>query len=186
METRNAVTASVHELVANRWSPRGFDASHELSDAELASILEAARWTPSASNTQPWAFIVGRRGGEVFDKIFATLGGFNRDWADAVSALIVAVAEVEKADGTAMPSPLYDLGQTAAWMTVQAESMGLNVHQMLGFDADAVAAAFEVPSGLRPYTVIAIGKHSDDVDASIRERDAAPRGRAELRVLAQD
>ena len=60
---KSASTAvPVHPLLAERWSPRGFDQGHELGDAALTALLEAARWAPSAQNSQPWRFLVTRRG----------------------------------------------------------------------------------------------------------------------------
>ncbi|MBJ7454341.1 MAG: nitroreductase family protein, partial [Blastococcus sp.] len=35
--------------------PATFDRSAEASPAEVESLLEAARWSPSAGNSQPWA-----------------------------------------------------------------------------------------------------------------------------------
>lgn len=175
---RNATTAPINEVLENRWSPRGFDASHEISEAEIRSIIEAARWAPSAFNKQPWGFIVGRRGTENFTKIFDSLMGFNQSWNGSVSALIVTLARVE-IDGEPVTDAHYDLGQAAAHLSIQAESMGLNVHQMTGFEVEKIAASFEIPAGYQPYTVIAVGQHSTDesIDESIRERDASPRVR---------
>lgn len=51
----------LHPLLAARWSPTTFAASAPVSVDEVESLLEAARWAPSAGNSQPWAFIVGRR-----------------------------------------------------------------------------------------------------------------------------
>lgn len=178
---RNATVAPIHEVLENRWSPRGFDATHEVSEAEIRSLIEAARWAPSAFNKQPWGFIVGRRGSENFAKIFDSLMGFNQSWTVNVSALILTLARVE-IDGEPVVDAHYDLGQAAAHLTVQAESMGLNVHQMTGFEVEKVASKFEIPAGYKPYTVIAVGQHSTDesIDESIRERDASPRARNEV------
>ncbi|MCP9989674.1 MULTISPECIES: nitroreductase family protein [Streptomyces] len=63
MSPHTATTAAaVHPLLADRWSPRSFDAGHTLGEEELVSLLEAARWAPSAYSAQPWRFLVGRRG----------------------------------------------------------------------------------------------------------------------------
>ena len=51
----------IDSLFLERWSPRAFDGS-ELPEADLMSIFEAARWAPSAFNSQPWRFLYSRRG----------------------------------------------------------------------------------------------------------------------------
>ena len=63
----------LHPILAERWSPRSFDATHEISDSDVLGILEAARWSPSSNNSQPWRFIVAKRGSDEFKKILKTL-----------------------------------------------------------------------------------------------------------------
>lgn len=63
MPNRTATTdAPLLDVLSERWSTRIFDASAPIDEQALRSALEAARWSPSASNTQPWRFIVARRG----------------------------------------------------------------------------------------------------------------------------
>ena len=57
----------VHPLIASRWSPRAYDPRPVESD-KLQRIFEAARWAASASNLQPWYFLVGFKGDEVYTK----------------------------------------------------------------------------------------------------------------------
>ncbi|MFM9597024.1 nitroreductase family protein, partial [Streptomyces scabiei] len=61
--TRTADTdAPILDVLAERWSTRVFAPTAPVDEAALASALEAARWAPSANNTQPWRFVVARRG----------------------------------------------------------------------------------------------------------------------------
>lgn len=187
--TRNATDLPIAPLLAERWSPRGFDADHVIDRDELASIVEAARWAPSAGNTQPWAFAAARRGTEAFAAIHATLAGFNQVWTPAASALLVFAVVPERA-GRMTAFTEYDLGQAAAHATAQVEHLGLNAHQMGGFDADALRTALDLPEGVRPLVVMAVGRHddSDAVAPPVRERDAAARSRlplAEVLLVAQ-
>lgn len=172
-------------LLAGRWSPRGLDVSHTLTDDELGSVLEAARWTPSANNSQPWRFIVGPRGSETFDTIFSALTGGNLAWADRASALLIILTEAADAEGKPRKWAEYDAGQAAAHLTMQAESMGLSVHQMAGFDRAKVSEAFDLPESLKPMTAVAIGVLDPDAELvepfATRERE--PRVRKPLSEL---
>jgi nitroreductase len=169
------------ELV-ERWSPRAYDADVQLSDDQLGSLFEAARWSPSSSNTQPWSFVVGRRGDETFDLIVSLLAPGNAVWAHRASALVVNIVEEVSKAGKPQSASHYDVGQAAAHLSVQATHMGLIVHQMAGFDKDGMHAALGLDDRHRPIVVMAIGKNGD-VDAlpdDIQVRESATRSRKPL------
>ncbi len=173
------VEAPVLDIIAERWSPRAFDETAPIDEAKLASALEAARWAPSAFNGQPWRFLVAHSGSELHARIMETLTSFNQGSAPRASVLIVALAEASLADGTPLTHSWYDLGQSVALLSAQAQSDGLLVHQMSGFDAAEVAAFPEVPARFAPVTVIAIGELGDaaTLPEKLREREGAPRVR---------
>src|SRR5882762_4682524 len=93
--------------LAQRWSPRSFKET-PVSSADLKIILEAARWSASSSNLQPWRFLVGKKGSETHRKIFSTLVGFNQGWAGKPDVLILGFAELKDAKGNANKYALYD------------------------------------------------------------------------------
>lgn len=186
MNPRIAQTsAPLLDTLAERWSPRAFDTEHSLPEGALRGIFEAARWAPSANNSQPWRFIIARRGSESFAKIEAALLGFNQSWAGSAAALVVNIAETEDAEGKARPWAEYDLGQAVAHLSVQAQSEGLHLHQMGGFDRDAIRSAFNLESRFLPVSVTAIGAIGslDQLPEALREREAAPRVRLPLESL---
>ncbi len=188
--SRTATTSvAIHPLLAERWSPRAFDAT-TLDDAEVAALLEAARWAPSAMNHQPWRFLVGRSGADGADAtykgIYDALGGPNQLWAGRAPLLVAALARVEEADGSPRAVGPFELGLAVSQLTVQAHALGLHVHQMGGFDAAAVSAEFDVPAAYRPVVVLAVGRQGD-ADALpdwARERETAPRERLPLGDIA--
>ena len=71
----------IHPLIAERWSPRSFDDTAPISDGDILAMLEAARWAPSANNSQPWRFAVVRREDADFADVIDALAGFNKEWA---------------------------------------------------------------------------------------------------------
>ena len=184
--TRAADTsARLLPVLAERWSPRAFDTEADVSDDALTAALEAARWSPSANNSQPWRFIVGRRGTATFDTIASTLMGFNQAWAGTAAVLVVAVAEVVDPEGNERRWATYDVGQAVAHLTVQAHHDGLHAHQMGGFDATALREAFGLDERFLPISVTALGVlgDPDTLPEALRERELAPRTRKPLGEL---
>jgi nitroreductase len=179
------VSPVIHPLLRARWSTRLFDPGQEVSEADLDRLLEAARWAPSAGNSQPWAFLVMKRGDQAHQKFVTTLSRGNSGWVPTAAVVLVSLHRVgddEDPSLTFSDYAAYDLGQAVAHLTVQAESMGLHVHQFAGFDHDAVAAAFGVPAAWAVTTGIAIGHHGSPeqvaaADPSLREREEKPRRR---------
>ncbi|WP_431278561.1 nitroreductase family protein [Leifsonia poae] len=175
-------TARLLPALAERWSPRAFDATASVDEEKLTAALEAARWSPSASNTQPWRFIVARRGSAAFRAIEENLMGFNKAWAGSASVLIVALAEMVDPDGNERRWAKYDLGQAVAHLSVQAHHDGLHVHQMGGFDVNGLRDAFDIEERLLPVSVTALGTLGDPdaLPEALRERELAPRTRNSL------
>ncbi|MFP7834736.1 nitroreductase family protein [Marisediminicola sp. LYQ134] len=181
--SRSAETSTpLHPVLAERWSPRAFDSTVEIDEQTLTAALEAARWAPSAGNSQPWRFIVARRGTEAFGAVMQTLVGFNAEWAGAAGALVVAVADTLDAAGQPAVWSHYDVGQAVAHFTVQAHSDGVHVHQIGGFDRSRVSAAFALDDRFEPLTVIAVGSlgSPDALPERARAREGAPRTRLAL------
>lgn len=169
------------DVLKERWSPRAY-ADKPIEQEKLWSLLEAARWSPSAANGQPWAFIVALKGEPGFDKIVSTLTGFNAVWAPNASLLILSLAKITRPDGTPNRHAYYDVGQAVAHLSVQAASSGLSVHQMGGFDAGKVRELFAIPEGYDPVTVAAIGYFGDleKLPEELRQRETSERTRKPL------
>lgn len=172
----------VLDVLAERWSPRAFDPTGPIDENKLAAALEAARWSPSASNTQPWRFIVARRGTDLHAAIDDALMGFNREWAGAAQVLIATFAEETDADGNPRPWAQYDLGQAVAHLSIQAHADGLYVHQMGGVERDKLAALPGVEERFAPVSVIALGELGDPsaLSEKLQQREVAPRVRRPL------
>lgn len=158
-----------------RWSPRAF-AADAMTEGDVLSVLEAARWAPSASNMQPWRFAYGLRGDAGFAAISGALAAGNRLWADKAAALIVvASAQTVTRDGVEVANRTHAFDAGAAWaqLALQAHLSGWVAHAMGGFDQDALRAAIAVPDGFALHAVVAVGRHGDpaDLPEALRERE---------------
>jgi nitroreductase len=149
----------LHPLLSSRWSPTTFDGLKDVNGAEVESLLEAARWAPSAGNSQPWAFILGCRGESTHERLARHLAKSAARWAPTAGLLVANLSHrlVEDTDWEYSEFSVYDLGQAVAHMSIQAQSLGLHVRQFRAFDRAGLAAEFEVPIHWEVTTMSAIG-----------------------------
>jgi nitroreductase len=174
--------AGVHDVIRRRWSPRAFS-DKEVSATELKAMFEAARWSASSSNEQPWRFLVGRRGDETYQKILNALVEFNQSWAKSAPVLVLSVAKKTfTAKGTPNRHNLHDTGAATANLALQATANGLHTHSMAGFDAEQVRASFAIPSDYDIGAVTAVGYFGDpaSLPEHLLKQEVAPRQRKPL------
>lgn len=148
----------VMDLIKNRWSPRSFS-EKEIPATDLYSILEAARWSMSANNEQPWRFILAPKDTEDFSKVLDTLMPGNSPWARNAAAFIVVVAKTtfDKEGSPVNTYAEYDTGLAASSLILQAQHMNIYSHTMAGFDKSKMKEKFQLNENLKPLTVIALG-----------------------------
>ena len=80
MNKRASTDQPIHDLLADRWSPRAF-ADRDVEASQLESLFEAARWAPSCFNEQPWRFFVATRSNRnAFERLSSCLMDGNA-WA---------------------------------------------------------------------------------------------------------
>jgi nitroreductase len=166
------------DVLRERWSPRAY-ADKPIDPDKVWSLLEAARWSPSGGNEQPWSFIVAFKGDAGFDKIVAALMGNNQKWVPQAPVLIVNIAKLTRSSGAPNRHAHYDVGQAVAHMTVQAGALGLHTRQIGGFDAEQIRQAFGIPDGYEPVTITAVGEFGDldRLPDDLRQRESGERVR---------
>ena len=154
-------SAGLHNVIAQRWSPRAFS-DKPVSSADLTRIFDAARWAASSFNEQPWRFIVGRKGDATYKKIFDTLVEFNQGWAASAPVLILSAAKKTFShNGSPNAYGVHDTGAATATLSIQATALGMHTHGMAGFDKDKARAAFHIPEDFDIGAVTAIGYLGD-------------------------
>ncbi len=148
-----------------RWSPRAFDGA-QMPEDDLKTILEAARWAPSAYNIQPWRFVYVHRGDANWDRFVSLMVPFNQDWAKNASALVYLFSdsEVDGRDGKPnQPNGTHSFDAGAAWAqaALQASLLGYHSHAMSGLHMEKINEALGMPERLKPQIAIAIGNRAD-------------------------
>ncbi len=173
----------MHDLIAKRWSPYGFD-DRPVSREDICSLLEAARWAASSYNEQPWTYILATRDqADDFAKLLSCLVEPNQAWAKAAPVLLLCCTSLNfKRNGKPNAAAIHDLGLAAGNICVEATARGLSVHQMIGILPDKARDVFAIPDGVQAVTAMAIGYGADPsvLPDSLKERDTAPRQRKPL------
>jgi nitroreductase len=184
MNIKNAATDHpILKLLAERWSPYCFE-DRPVSEADLRSLFEAARWAASSYNEQPWNYLVATRENSLeFGRLLSCLVEANRAWAKAAPVLALGVVSLpfakNKQDNRAA---VHDLGLAAGNLVMEATARGLSVHQMIGILPDKARDIYQIPEHFEAWTAMAIGYQADParLPDALKERDLAPRQRRPL------
>ena len=168
------------DLLARRWSPRAFE-ERPLEPEKFKSLFEAARWAPSSNNEQPWRFLAATKDHRAdYDRLLGCLSEGNLKWAFRAPVLILSVARLLfEDDGTPNRHALHDTGMAVENLVLQATSLGLQAHQMAGYDVEKARRECQIPSGFEPVAMIAVGYPGDPaiLPDYLRERELKPRER---------
>lgn len=160
----------------DRWSPRAFS-DQTVSEQQLLTLFEAARWAPSAFNMQPWRFIYARRDTPYWNSLLELLVPANQAWANKAAALVFIVSKTDYQSPGKAPVPFashaFDSG--AAWMSLalQANKQGLITHAMGGFDHERARSILKVPDNYALQAAVAIGYQGDaqQLPQALQERE---------------
>jgi nitroreductase len=167
MTTANSRTADypIDPLFLERWSPRAFT-GEAISEHDLMTMFEAARWAASSYNSQPWHYLYAIRDTPSWPKFLDLLIPFNQSWAKDAAALVILVSNsMMRPPGADKDVPSHshslDTGASVANFALQATRMGWHVHGMVGFDMPRAFAELNVPAGYRVEAAYAVGKLAD-------------------------
>ena len=191
MQKPAITSVAIQETIANRWSPRAFDASKSVSQEQVIALLEAARWAPSCFGDEPWRFIVWNKGTNesAWQQAFDCLAPSNQTWVKAAPVLmLVCAGTLFGHNQTPNRWGQYDTGAAAENLCLQASSMGLVVHQMGGFNADKARETFTIPDQYTPMAMLAVGYEGDasNLPDELKARELAERKRKPLGELFFD
>jgi nitroreductase len=162
----------IEPLIYRRWSPRAMS-GEGLSQEELLTLFEAARWAPSTYNEQEWRFLYARRDTPHWDTFYNLLVPGNQTWCHRAGVLVVILAhKVFEKNGKPNPVHLFDCG--AAWenLALQATVMGLVAHGLQGFDFDKARTDLQVPEDYAVAAMIALGRPGNPGDLPAEARAA--------------
>lgn len=185
--TRTSPYTKLDPQFLYRWSPRSF-LSDPLSDEDIMTLFEAARWAPSCYNEQPWFFVFGR--GDRLAEFQTALVDGNRKWADKAPLLILVFARNDFEE-RGKPNHWAQFDSGSAWMSLclQAQKMGLVCHAMGGFKKDRAHEVANVNEDkFTAMCAIAVGKQgsAENLDDDLREREAPSNDRRPLADIVHE
>lgn len=180
----------VHPLLKKRWSARAFS-PEEISEDTLHTLIEAAAWSASSMNEQPWRYLyTSRRNPELFEAFHSCLLAGNQPWAKGANVLLLSLAE-KNHQKTGQPNAyaLHDVGAANTSLLLQAASMDIYGHMMGGFDRAKTRNLLQIPDHLEIVCFIALGylASPDSLEEPFRGRELNARTRKPLsEILYKD
>lgn len=164
----------IDPLILNRWSPRAM-AKEPISEQELRSLFEAARWAPSSSNSQPWVFLYAKNGSNHWETFFNLLVPFNQLWCKNAAVLgVISSLKISPKTGKKLETHSFDTG--AAWenLALQGSALGLVTHGMQGFDYELARKSLHIPDTYQVEAMFAVGKKGsiDALPEDLQKREA--------------
>jgi nitroreductase len=177
----------IDDLFIDRWSPRAMS-GESISQADLFVLLEAARWAPSAGNTQPWRILYAHRDSEHWPLFFNLLVERNKAWCRNAGVLLLFISRTLN-EQTARPFKTHSYDTGAAWenLALQGTLRGFVVHGMAGFDYAAAKTTLNIPDDFQVEAMAAVGRPGpiEILPEDFQTRES-PSGRKALAELVFD
>lgn len=170
LEAKNTIYAAreaaiehkgVKPFIWQRYSPRAMS-GEKVSQENLMTLFEAARWAPSNYNGQPWRFVWARNGTPAWNKFFGWLVPFNQGWCKNGDVLVLVLSK-KTFEYNGQPNMAHGSDTGAAWenLALQGQAMDLVVHGMGGFDAEAARKDLNIPADYEIHMMFVVGHPGD-------------------------
>lgn len=163
----------IDPLFTDRWSARAMT-GESISNHELLTLFEAARWAPSAGNSQPWRMFYAHRDTEHWPVFFNLLVEANQAWCRLAAVLVVfASSTIREGTGKPLQTHSYDTGSAWENFFLQGMKQGLVVHGMAGFDYVKAKRELNLPDELKVEAMAAVGRPGpiENLPESFRARE---------------
>lgn len=171
-------------VIEKRKSTRAF-APTAIDEADLYRVFEAARWSFSSANQQAWRFVYAHKNQPLWHSLFDALMDGNKPWNSHTPVLILTLATKQMSNGKPYFYNLHDVGAATMAMSLQAVSMGMQIHPMAGFHKDQIKLALNIPDDLEPVTMLALGYPGTDLSMLNENQQAAELNKGERYLLEE-
>lgn len=176
----------IDKLFLERWSPRAIS-SENFTEKDLFSLIEAARWTPSSSNVQPWRFIYAMHNSKEWNKLYNLLDDFNNIWCKTAGALIVVISKKTSDAGQFYKLNSFSAGSAFMSLALQARMKNLIAHGMAGFDYEKAKKELKIPDDFSVECMIAVGAQGNVEELHERmQKSEKPNQRKPFKEIAAE
>jgi len=150
------------QLMKDRRSIRQFIPDHPVEEEKITRILEAARWCQSASNRQPWRFIVIKNKDTITKlQSVAKFGGF----VSQAPVVIAIIADKKRAPNWYV----HDTSMVTHQICLMAWSLGLGTCWIGSMDRDKAAEVLHLDKHEHVTTILPIGYYDKKPDPTSRK-----------------
>lgn len=178
------MNAQILPQILQRYSPMAFS-DKEISDADIRLLVEAARWSPSAYNEQPWRFVFATKGNELYTKIHSCLVDYNKIWSETAPLLAAVYSKtILRKDETLNASAEFDTGTAVGILTLQAMHRGIYAHAMGGYNHQQLDNILGASENVKSICIIAFGYPGDTSHLPVEMQQRNPHNR--VRKSAQE
>ncbi|MFT4303478.1 MAG: nitroreductase family protein [Candidatus Woesearchaeota archaeon] len=163
----------INPIIINRWSARAMS-GETITEEDLMSLFEAARWAPSGMNNQLWRFIYAKRETQYWDKFFDLLMEGNKIWCKNAAVLILLVSrKFSYYQNKPHKAHSLEAGAVMQNLLLEAVDKGFVAHPMGGFEKDKAKEVFNIDDNWNIECMIAIGKKGDikNLSLELQERE---------------
>ena len=163
----------INDIFLKRFSPRAMS-GEVVSKEDVSMLVEAARWAPSASNTQPSRYLYALRGTPDFDTFLSFLVEANQTWCKNAGAFLILLSRNVRDEGKPNPTHSFDAGASWENLALQGVDMNLVIHAMAGYNGELLRSELNIPAEYSIEVMIAIGKPGkiEDLPEKYQEREA--------------
>ena len=177
--------APIHDLISHRWSPRPHSTSEARREGKAARACSRQRvglrrpTMPSRGISSSLQKTIPK----ITPKVLSTFVEFNQSWAKNAPVVAISVAWHKMPhDGSQNRHAFHDVGQASANLSLEATSLGLQVHQMAGIDPEKAREVFGIPEHFEAVAGIALGYPGDPMslpEGRMRDGETGARQRKE-------
>lgn len=155
----------IKEVIQKRYSYRSYKDT-PVSDEKLKSILEAGQLAPSASNRQPYKFIIVRDKEKREELAEAAGQSFIADAAVIIAGVSL---DPERTMGCEVPTYAVDLAIAMEHVALQACAEGLGSCWIGAFSQQKAKGILEIPEEYKIVALMPIGYPTDSSGAKERK-----------------